>query len=135
MKEIEFAWVCRNISFNEIERVGLTDEMLLDGSRPSWITSDNCEIIAKILPTGLLDKDGKEIFEGDLVEASIYGDETPQILEVEYRNTCFVIDYEDSESDCVPVGHFVGTLKIIGNIFQDKEVKPDGRNDKAGNDK
>jgi len=118
MKEIKFAWVCRNIHFDEIERVELTDTMLLDGSRPSWITSDNCEVIAKILPTGLKDKNGKEVWEGDVVEASIYGEETPQILEVEYRDTCFVIDYEDSESDCVPVGHFVGSLKIIGNIYE-----------------
>ncbi len=71
---------------------------------------------------GLHDKNGKEIYEGDWVEASIYGDEVPQVLEVEYRNTCFVIDYEDSESDCVPVGHFVGNLKIIGNIYENPEL-------------
>ena len=58
-REIRFAWVCRNIHFDKIERVELTDEALLSGSRPSWITSDNCEIIAKILPTGLKDKIGK----------------------------------------------------------------------------
>lgn len=67
MREIRFAWICRNIHFNEIERVELTDTMLLDDSRPSWITSNNCEIIAKILPTSLKDKQDQEIWEGDLV--------------------------------------------------------------------
>ncbi len=65
---------------------------------------------------------GKEIYEFDVVEASIYGDETPQVLTVEYRETCFVIDYEDSDSDCVPVGSFVGRLKIIGNQFEHPEL-------------
>ena len=71
--------------------------------------------------TGLHDKDGKEIYKGDVVEALIYADEAPQILEIEFRNGSFVIDYEDSESDCVPVGNFVGTLKIIGNIYDNPE--------------
>ena len=68
MKEIRFAWVCRNIHFNNIERVELTDTMLLSGARPSWITSPNCEVLAKILPTGFFDKNNKEIWEGDIVQ-------------------------------------------------------------------
>ena len=123
--QIKFAWVCRNIHFNTIERVELTDEMLLSGDRPSWITSDNCEIIAKILPTGLYVKSGKEVYEGDIVKASIYADEEPQILEVIFRDSSFLIDYEDSESDCVPVALFVGTLEIIGNIFDNPELIPE----------
>ncbi|KKL78121.1 hypothetical protein LCGC14_2028050 [marine sediment metagenome] len=66
------------------------------------------------------------IFQGDEVEASIYGDEKPQILTVEYRDTCFIIDDEDSESDCVPIGLFVGTLKIIGHIHKGGEMKEGG---------
>ena len=67
--------------------------------------------------TGRRDKSGKDIYEGDIVAASIYSDEKPQILEVEFRNGAFVIDYEDSESDVVNIGEFVGSLEIIGNIY------------------
>ena len=59
---------------------------------------------------------GQMVFEGDKVKASIYGDEEPQLLEVQYREGGYVIDYEDSESDCVLVGWFVGNLEVIGNI-------------------
>jgi len=68
--------------------------------------------------TGETDQDGKEVYEGDIVEASIYNKETPQTLTVEFRYGAFVIDYEDSESDCCVIGAFVGTLKIVGNIYE-----------------
>lgn len=76
--------------------------------------------------SGREDTEGVDIYEGDEVEAAIYVDETPQNLVVEYRDTCFVIDYEDSESDCVPVGHFVGTIKVIGNIHENPELLKTG---------
>ena len=97
-----------------------------------WVVSEDC--MCDLLIYEFIDKEslgqyigqkdceGKEIYGGDVVEASIYADEIPQILTVEYRETCFLIDYKDSESDCVPVGSFVGSIKIIGNIFENPEL-------------
>ena len=69
--------------------------------------------------TGKKDRNGVGIWEGDIV-AAFYGDEEPQELQVEFRNGAFVIDYEDSESDVVNVGEFVGALEVIGNIYERK---------------
>ena len=68
------------------------------------------------------DINGKEICEGDKVKASIYADEIPQILEVKYSEefTAFIIDYEDSDSDCICIGCFPGTLEIIGKTHEGK---------------
>jgi len=89
MREIRFAWVCRNIHFNTISRVELTDTMLLNGSFPSWIKSNNCEVIAKILPTGLHDCKGKEVYEGDNIRN---GDKIDEVI---FHQGCFCYKMAD----------------------------------------
>jgi hypothetical protein len=64
----------------------------------------------------------KEIWEGDIVEASIYEDEKPKILEVKNVDGCFVIDYESEDADIYPVGCFPGSIKIIGNIHENPDL-------------
>jgi len=64
---------------------------------------------------------GQEIWEGDDVKASIYDDEEPQILTVYFEKGAFWIDYKESEFDRVPVGSFVGSLEIIGNIHTEEK--------------
>lgn len=72
--------------------------------------------------TGLKDNEGKKIFEGDIVEASIYADEKPAALEVYQHNGCYIIDYEDSDANFTLIGWFGGSLKIIGNKFENPDL-------------
>ena len=118
MREIRFAWVCRNIHFNQIERVELTDNDLICGSRPSWITSDNCEVIAKILPTGLPDQNGMEIWEGDIVKWSdgilgeVYWDQADVAFSLRWEGESWFLNDD---------GMLCG-MEVIGNIYENPEL-------------
>jgi uncharacterized phage protein (TIGR01671 family) len=125
-KEIRFAWVCRNIALNEIECVKLTDEQLLYGNRPSWVTSINCEIIAKIRPTGQKDKYENEIYEGDVLTYSYYKDYGQ---DGEYKDGGkVVVKWCDNIAAFSPLygwssyGEQLKNCEIIGNIYINPEL-------------
>lgn len=82
------------------------------------------EVIPETVGQYIGEKDikGVKIYFQDLVKAWIYGDEEPQVLEVLYEGCGFIINYEDSESDCVLVGNFVGQLEVIDNIHDNPEL-------------
>ncbi len=65
--------------------------------------------------TGEVDCNKALIYDKDWVRASIYGYEEPQTLQVCWRRGGYVIDYEDSESDCVLLGEFVGSIELTDN--------------------
>lgn len=75
MREIKFELVGRNVKFNEIVREVVTLQQLIDGNfnrstLPSFFDTNNsnCEFITKRQFTGLTDRHGKEIYEGDIVK-------------------------------------------------------------------
>lgn len=71
--------------------------------------------------TGLADKNGKEIYEGDIVKYSLPGEkkedgEIEYIERVEYSGSCFCID------ETIPLDAFNEIVEIIGNIFENPEL-------------
>jgi len=125
MREIRFAWVCRNKTFNTIMREELTDNGLLSGARPSWITSNNCEILAKILPTGLYDKHNTEIWEGDILLLAYAG--------LQIKKMGIVKWHDDTASFCIYIQDGIASMskgvqsrqdEIIGDIYRNPDLIP-----------
>lgn len=126
MREIKFrAWnpVLKRMSYGrDLQHIG----MQYSTSRDSWVVLNTVEgkDVDEILTqfTGLLDKNGKEIYEGDIVKYSLDNVEpengkTDYIENVTLEGGCFCVDgytplYAAIDWD----------LEVIGNIYETPEL-------------
>jgi uncharacterized phage protein (TIGR01671 family) len=88
-------------------------------SVPSWVFENPG--LKKEQFTGRKDKNGKEIFDGDLVKGTDNIGENPNIFKVTYQNAQWVI---------VPItdsvmGWYIGEkeLEVIGNVSENPELR------------
>lgn len=82
----------------------------------SNIDEDTCEVM---LGVGLRDKDGKDLYEGDIVQ---HGEYKANIGDIYYSAPRFVVRTDDPVSG---VSYWIGVQdlrwKLIGNIYQHPE--------------
>lgn len=115
----------RIIKFRAWDKVAKTWFRNGDGFSIDWdashITDDNDErtrtapTIVLMQFTGLLDKNGKEIYEGDWLSVSPGYSST-----VEFKDGCFVSVYKHPEDgEIIPLSEVIGKdTEIVGNIYQ-----------------
>lgn len=109
MRKIKFrAWDKENKEMVEVELLGKEVLLYKNGE---WENIENYEIMQF---TGLYDKNGREIYEGDIVECFNNGNSY-----VSFRGGVYglVSDYS-----FIPFSDVHGKMKVIGNIYENPEL-------------
>lgn len=126
MRQIKFrAWDTRTKEWCGgfcIEKGGLWKE----GSNDSWVDLQHSEIIKLMQFTGLLDKNGKEIYEGDILRTGNlkrYNDKT-DIAEVRWFRGGFMLHLNGNFGyrDIERYDNDSQLYKIIGNIYENPDL-------------
>lgn len=121
MREIKFrAWEKSLKQIIPVDNIDFEKRMV--NTESAWRMFDEIELMQY---TGLKDKNGKEIYEGDILDTDL---ERPYLV-VEFRNGCFVIECCDDEEiyyDIMfPLEKEISNLeyhKVIGNIYENPEL-------------
>lgn len=117
--------LCRMYSPSEV-MVGDSCIWILDEDSESneWIVNNDLVLMQS---TGLTDKNGKEIFEGDIIGINLEGIETPITAKVfQNRKIGILMFHAFEDNEDVPMvelleGNSV-EFAIIGNIWEDPEL-------------
>ena len=133
--ELKFRYVCYNKHFKEIQIEYITIDMLENPRRlPSWLFSDNCEILSRDLFTWSKDSKGEEIYDWDIVKKHCdtrYKNTWPWTCSKTpvYRNYVYEWKSPSFKRVCLqkePKGYFESwwsnEIEIIWNIHQNKEL-------------
>ena len=130
MREIKFRGFSKNLIYNEWVYGDLvhyyTDEIyILPQNERYWdIPHDGDEIIKESIEqyTGLKDKDGKEIYEGDILELT-YFDDSKNVMYVSYNDSAKFVLIEQVKNLSINMEFFdKENMEVIGNIYEDKEL-------------
>jgi uncharacterized phage protein (TIGR01671 family) len=128
MREIKFrawdvdrkAWMNEQDVYNEVQEQG------------RW-NPERGERFRLMQFTGLLDKNGKEIYEGDIVRLHGWWDangpsgyEQPEVLVFWSEKHCGFDPYANYDCDC-GVHHEGEESEIIGNIYENPELIEEGQ--------
>uniref|UniRef100_A0A6M3JM35 Putative YopX protein n=1 Tax=viral metagenome TaxID=1070528 RepID=A0A6M3JM35_9ZZZZ len=110
MREIKFrAW--------DNERMWYGDELRYYHLFPTQHPESN---MVWMQYTGLKDKQGKEIYEGDIISFFNYN-ELPKIGRIIYSGCKYSIEYEEDLIDLEFFWHIQG-IEVIGNIYENPEL-------------
>lgn len=117
MREIKFrAWDKDGSEMFRVVNIGFRpDRVLLVSGRGGTTDTNDKDGCILMQYTGLKDKNGKEIFEGDVLLAS----SNDKGLPVEFMDGCFVMMGGEAGFEWIPRSDY---CEVIGNIYENPEL-------------
>jgi len=123
MREIDVrfrAWDKKNKKMVNVRQINWNDRGEIE-----YINGDEASNFVLMQYTGLKDKNGREIYEGDIVKwQSVYvGVYVTEVGVVDFQHGCFGIKYKSHNGTNV-FWSFTGKedLEVIGNIYESPEL-------------
>ena len=124
MREIKFRVWCKQVEeMHTVEKMGFNEDGLWyvedkdhDSQPPYFVGSDDWTLMQY---TGLKDKNGREIYEGDIVKCFVKGDS-----KVIFKYGCFCLEslrYKNITAFC----DIFGEMEVIGNIYEHSHLLED----------
>lgn len=132
MNNLKFrAWDKKKNTFTNYQ---IVDDMLyfMDKFTGVWIRDDNQDRFVLMQSTGFKDKNGKEIFEGDIVNCGYLFngspfDELDEYEEekgvVKFLNCGFNIKFKNDTNLFIDIMESCEDIEIIGNIYENRRIK------------
>jgi len=123
-KEIKFrAWDKKNkiMTYNPINCINFDGQLLLNDGQYHDIKKTDYVLMQF---TGLEDKNGKEIYEGDIVNAQYNISSFFKKVCVYFENGCFYVDDKNPKQN-LSIGYFFREKKeieVIGNLYENPEL-------------
>lgn len=116
----------------------IVDDMLyfMDKFTGVWIRDDNQDRFAIMQSTGLKDKNGKEIFDGDIVNCGYLFngspfDELDEYEEekgvVKFLNCGFNIKFKNDTYLFIDIMGSCEDIEVVGNIYENRRIKKEKR--------
>ena len=125
-REIKFrAWDKEEKEFVKNILIGLKGEIKTVGALSGKFLYDVKDRIILTQFTGLLDKSGKEIYEGDILQCHVYSCPARYVIEWNDSSASFfarVLNEELKTVYATTWKDFINKDEVIGNIYENKEL-------------